>query len=123
MRMVLGKSWINRNGFRIIIWHPDKLMRSSDFLDYNSDGPDTYPDSAGTSENGPGRSWKCSRRFRNVPKRSRKVPEGPGSFWKVPGSTTHYPTPLALGTSHLGCPKSSKGWGAKYGRNPTPSRI
>src|SRR4051812_30486167 len=75
--------------------------------------------------------------IRMAPERPRMVPEGLGSApegsgmsrndprrsWKVPGSTTHYPTPLALGASHLGCPKSSKGWGAKYGRNPTPSRI
>src|ERR1041385_1221109 len=103
MRMVLGKSWIDRNSFRLIGGRPDKLTRSSDFLDCNSDGPGTYPDSSGTTENGPRRSWKCSRRFWNVSKPSRKVPEwqrmapkGPGRFRKLlKGSTSFRTTPYA----------------------------
>src|SRR3954471_13253050 len=92
MRMVLGKSWINRNSFRIIVGRPD----NSGGLNCNSDGLGNYLDGSGTSENGPGRSWKCSRRFRNVLKRSRKVPEGPGSFWKVPEvSGQYHPLPHA----------------------------
>src|SRR4051812_15035338 len=51
----------------------------------------------------------------NDPGRSRKVLEASGRFQKVSGSTTHYPTPLALGASHLGCPKSAKGWGHHKG--------
>jgi len=78
--------------------------------------PRTVPEGLGSAPEGSGMS-------RNDPGRSRKVLEASRRFRKVPGSTTHYPTPLALGASHLGCPKSSKGWGAKYGRNPTPSRI
>src|ERR1043165_2199671 len=73
---------------------------------------------------GPGSAPEVSGMSRNGPGMPRKVLEASRRFRKVPGSTTHYPTPLALGESHLGCPKSSKGWGgAKYGRNPTPSRI
>ena len=43
-------------------WFPDnrwasrQLSRSSDILECNSDRPETYPDSSGTSENGPKRS-------------------------------------------------------------------
>src|ERR1041384_7732497 len=87
MRVVLGKSWINRNSFRLIGGCPDndrQPSRSSGGLNCNSDGLGNYTDGSRTSENGPKRSWKCSKRFRNVPKRSPKVPEGPGSFWKVP---------------------------------------
>src|ERR1041385_5131400 len=126
MRMVLGKSWIDRNSFRLIGGRPDKLTRSSDFLDCNSDGLGTYPDSSETSENGPQRSWKCSRRFQNVPKPFRKVPEwprmvpkGPGRSWKVPesfgrfhkfpDSTICAPPPLALGG------KAPQGGWPKYG--------
>src|SRR4051812_41825748 len=99
--MVLGKSSINQNNFWLIGGGPDKLTRSSDFLDCNSDGPGTYINSSGTSENGPGRSWKCSIRFRNVPKPSRKVPEWPRMipkcpgcprrFWKLPEGSTSFP--------------------------------
>src|SRR3954465_8045858 len=78
--------------------------------------PRTVPEGLGSAPEGSGMS-------RNDPGRSRKVLEASGRIRKVPGSTTHYPTPLALGASHLGCPKSSKGWGGRYGRNPTPSRI
>src|SRR3954470_3728055 len=109
--MVLGKSWINRNSFPDNRWASRQPSWSLGGLNRNSYGLGNYPDGSGTSENGPGRSWKCSRRFRNVPKRSRYVPEASGRFRKVPGSTTHYPTPLALGASHLGCPKLSNVWG------------
>src|SRR3954462_4945211 len=47
------------------------------------DGSETHLDGSGTFVRGSGRSWKWSRSVRNVPKRSRYVPEGPGSFWKV----------------------------------------
>src|SRR3954469_11537066 len=70
--------------------------------------PRTVPEGLGSAPEGSGMS-------RNDPGRSRKVLEASGRIRKVPGSTTHYPTPLALGASHLGCPKSSKGWGG--GRN------
>src|SRR4051812_40474944 len=83
MRMVLGKSRINQNSFRIIVARPDEQSLSPDMLDRNPDRPETYPDGCGTSDKGLGRSWKCSRRFQNVPKPSRKVLEGPRSFWKV----------------------------------------
>src|SRR3954469_16693293 len=68
--------------------------------------PRTVPEGLGSAPEGSGMS-------RNDPGRSRKVLEASGRFLKVPGSTTHYPTPLALGASHLGCPKSSKGWGGR----------
>src|ERR1043165_4698416 len=62
---------------------------------------------------GPGSAPEVSEMSRNGPGMSRKVLEASRRFRKVPGSTTHYPTPLALGASHLGCPKSSKGWGGR----------
>src|ERR1043165_7776502 len=60
---------------------------------------------------GPGSAPEVSGMSRNGPGMSRKVLEASRRFRKVPGSTTRYPTPLALGESHLGCPKSSKGRG------------
>src|SRR3954464_11228448 len=68
--------------------------------------PRTVPEGLGSAPEGSGMS-------RNDPGRSRKVLEASGRIRKVPDSTTHYPTPLALGASHLGCPKSAKGWGGR----------
>jgi hypothetical protein len=80
------------------------------------DGSETHLDGSGTfvrGSEGPGSGPEVSGMSRNGPGMSRKVLEASRRFRKVPGSTTHYPTPLALGASHLGCPKSSKGWGGE----------
>src|SRR3954464_49846 len=69
---------------------------------------------------GPGSAPEGSGMFRNDPGRSRKVLEGSGRFRKFPGSTTHYPTPLALGVNPPRLPWPAKGWGAPRGRNPPP---
>ena len=70
------------------------------------EGPESAPEGSGMSRNDPGRS--------------RKVLEDSGRFRKFLGSTTHYPTPLALGASHLGCPGRPRGGGVPRGRNPPP---
>ena len=67
------------------------------------------PECPETAPIGPGMSWKLL--------------EGHGRFRKVPGSTTHCPTPLALGASHLGCPGRPGGGGAPRGGNPPPGGI
>ena len=70
---------------------------------------------SGTFVRGPERSWKCSECPETVPVcpgRSWKLLEGHGRFQKVLGSTTHSPAPLALGSSHLGCPGRPGGGGA-----------
>ena len=109
-------------------WFPDnrwasrQLSRSSDILGCNLYRPRTYPDSSEMFENSLRRSRKCSRRFRNVPKPSRKVPEWPrmvleafGRFWKFLDSTTHCTHPLAWGASHLHWPRSARRWGRTRG--------
>ena len=53
---------------------------------------------------GPRSAPEVSRMSRNGPGMSRKVLEASRRSWKVPGSTTHSPAPLALGASHLGSP-------------------
>src|SRR4051812_46777811 len=77
------------------------------------EGPGSAPEVSGMSQNGPRRSWKLL--------------EGHGRFWKVPGSTTHSPAPLALGGKPPRLPWPAKGWGAHQGEgislqveSPTP---
>ena len=70
-RVVLGGSEAYANGTGEVQdqpkWFPDnrwasrQITWSSYFLDFNPDGPETYPSSSGTSENGPKRFLKCSR--------------------------------------------------------------
>ena len=72
--VVPGGSGTYENGTGEVLdqpeWFPDnryasrQLTRLSDFLDCNSDGPGTYPDSSGTSK--------------TVPEGLRSVPEGLG---------------------------------------------
>src|SRR3954469_11301539 len=89
-------------------------------------GSETHLDGSGTFVRGPGRSWKCSRSVRNVPKRSRYVParswkllEGHGRFWKVPGSTTHSPAGREVGAQQgRGNPPSGGITNSHYGRFP-----
>src|SRR3954464_10984272 len=64
---------------------------------------------------GPGSAPEGSGMFRNDPGRARKVLEASGRFRKYPGSTTHYPTPLALGSKPTRLPWPAKGWGAHQG--------
>src|SRR3954468_12014748 len=82
--------------------------------------PRTVPEGLGSAPEGSGMS-------RNDPGRSRKVPKGPGSFWKVPeGSGQYHSLPHApiLGGNPPRLPQVVQGvGGAKYGRNPSPSRI
>ena len=73
-----------------------------------------------TVPEGPRSAPEGSEMSRNDPRRSRKVLEASGRFQKFSGSTAHYPTPLALGASHLGCPGRPGGGGAPRGGNPPP---
>src|ERR1041385_8283930 len=83
------------------------------------EGPGSAPDGSGMSRNDPRTSWK--------------VLEDSGRFQKFPGSTTHYPTPLAFGGKPPRLPWPAKEVGAhqregillqvgipkpKYGRFP-----
>src|ERR1041385_360731 len=65
------------------------------------EGLGSAPEVSGMSRNGPGRSWKLL--------------EGHGRFWKVPGSTTHSPAPLALGGKPPRLPWPAKEVGAHQG--------
>src|SRR3954471_9633812 len=79
--------------------------------------PRTIPEGPGSAPEGSGMS-------RNDPDRSRKVLEASGRFQKFPGSTTHYPTPLSLGASHLGCPsRLGGGEGAMRGGGEGAAHI
>src|SRR4051812_29764904 len=71
------------------------------------EGPGSAPEVSGMSQNGPRRSWKLL--------------EAHGRFWKVPGSTTHSPAPLALGGKPPRLPWPAKGWGRTKGKE-FPSR-
>src|SRR4051812_31632034 len=98
MRMVLGKSWINRNSFRLIGGHPENDRRTDaghraglsvtpivlepiqivlERPKMVPEGLGSVPEGFGMSRNHPGRSWN-SREW------SRWVLEGSGSFQKVP---------------------------------------
>src|SRR3954469_8327549 len=66
-----------------------------------SKGPGSAPEVSGMSRNGPGMS--------------RKVLEASRRSWKVPGSTTHSPAPLALGGKPPRLPWTAKGVGAYQG--------
>src|SRR4051812_24150627 len=68
-----------------------------------------------TVSEGPGSAPEGSGMSRNYPRRSRKVLEASGRFRKFPGSTTHYPTPLALGGKPPRLPWLAKGWGRTKG--------
>src|SRR4051812_28322649 len=116
MRMVLEKSRINQNGFRIIAGRPDRLSRSPDILDRNPNHLETYPYGSGTSVNGPERSWKCSRRFRNVPEWLRMVPQGPGRLRKLPKVSGQY-HPLGPPPSLGGKPPGLAQVGQEVGRH------
>src|ERR1041384_3374970 len=65
------------------------------------EGRGSAPEVSGMSRNGPGRSWKLL--------------EGHGTFWKVPGSTTHCSAPLALGGKPPRLPWTARWWGRTKG--------
>ena len=115
-------------------WTSQQLSRSSVILDCNPDRPETYPDSSGTSENSPERSWKYSKSACNVPKPSRKVPEwprmvpeGPGRSRKVPEVSGQYHPlhpPPGLGGKPPGLAQVGQEVGAHQGGgSPTWTRT
>src|ERR1041385_2882175 len=73
------------------------------------------PERPRTVPEGPGSAPEGSGMSRNDPGRSRKVLEASGWFQKFPGSTTNYPTPLALGVQPPRLPWPAKGWGRTKG--------
>src|SRR3954463_13134542 len=73
------------------------------------------PERPRTVPKGPGSAPEGSGMSRNDPRRSRKVLEASGRFRKFPGSTTHYPTPLALGGKPPRIPCPAKEVGAHQG--------
>src|SRR3954469_24367640 len=84
------------------------------------------PESPRTVPKGPGSAPEGSGMSRNDPGRSRMVLEGPERFWKVPEVSWQYlslPHAPSLGGKPPRLPQVGQGVGAKYGRNPTPSRI
>src|SRR4051812_2486562 len=115
-------------------WASRQTSWASGRLDRNPDCPGTYPDSSGTSENGPKRSWKYSRRFRNVLKPSRKVPEwprmvptGPERSWKVLEAFGRFhkfsdSTICATPPLDLGGKAPHRGW-PKFGPSPIRTRL
>src|SRR3954470_21979806 len=54
---------------------------------------------------------ECPETVPVCPGRSWKLLEGHGRFWKVPGSTTHSPAPLAFGGNPPRLPWPAKWWG------------
>src|SRR3954469_24017233 len=64
---------------------------------------------------GPRSAPEVSRMSRNGPNMSRKVLEASRRSWKVPGSTTHSPAPLALGGKPPRLPWPAKEVGAHQG--------
>src|ERR1041385_2908345 len=68
-----------------------------------------------TVPEGPGSAPEVSGMSRNGPDMSRKVLEASRRSWKVPGSTTHSPAPLALWGKPPRLPWPAKGVGAHQG--------
>src|ERR1043165_3369312 len=73
---------------------------------------------------GPGSAPEVSGMSRNGPGMSRKLLEASRRSWKVPDSTTHSPSPLALGGKPPRQPwPARRGEAHQGGGNPPPSGI
>src|ERR1041384_3447251 len=108
MKMVMGKLRSTRI-VSVIAGQLKQYVVFTGHINLCPDGSETRLDGSGTFVRGSGRSWKCSRSVRNVPKRSRYVPEGPGSFKKVMEGSGRFrtvpprqPWPARRGEAHQG---------------------